>query len=60
VISPGIDDTSPQIDFRAGPSGVVPYYRFKLLTEENKNLKAVGDTYLTVIVGPRQNGSVHS
>jgi hypothetical protein len=55
IISPRIDEKHERIEFRAGPSTVIPYYRFNLQTSKCPNLAICGDSRLVVRVGPNPN-----
>ena len=52
LISPAIVESDQLVDFRAGKSGVVPFYSFKLESDEKPDLTFVGGTSLKLTVGP--------
>jgi len=52
LISPAIVESDTNINFRVGRSGVVPYYKFPLVSEANPNLTSVKNTSLKLTVGP--------
>lgn len=52
LISPNIPEQDNGVEFRAGVSSVVPYYRFPLVTATNPNLLKFEDQSLVLRCGP--------
>ena len=52
IISPQISDNDTRIGFRPGFGGVVPYYRFPLITENHPNLARHENQNLVLRCGP--------
>ena len=52
LISPMLQEPHPQLDFRGSATRVVPFFRFKLVTQEHPDLVRVGPSQITTIIGP--------
>ena len=52
LISPVVPDHDERLAFRSGIMGIVPYYRFPLLTELNPHLARCEDAQLVLRCGP--------
>lgn len=52
LISQTIQEPHPQLDFRASPSRVIPFFHFKLSSAAHPNLAAHDGSTFTVIAGP--------
>jgi hypothetical protein len=52
LISPSIEESGDNVDYRSSSFGVVPFYHFRLTDSQHPNLARAGDDHLTVVVGP--------
>ncbi len=52
LISGMISEKHPQIDYRAGAAGIIPFFKFNLMDEKHPNLNNVDGGHTTVITGP--------
>ena len=52
IVSPAINDNDKRLGFRSGLAGIVPYFKFALLTEMNPHLAKHGDQHLVLRCGP--------
>jgi DUF2971 family protein len=52
LISPLIDESHSQIDFRSSSTRIIPFFRFNLSDNANRQFPRIDDDVLTVVVGP--------
>lgn len=59
LLSAYIDEKHPQVDFRAGANGIVPFFKFNLVDEENPDLTRMNEDGggFVAVIGPTRNSS---
>lgn len=52
LISPMVQEPHPQLDFRGSATRIIPFFRFKLVTQEHPDFVRLGPGQIMTIIGP--------